>query len=296
MPLGNVAIEGLLAVDAHEISLLFALFYIAAAGDAQNPGTFERLFNTRNGAQQTRFVGGSQQVPIRVARELGNSVVMGAPARRILQENGRVRVISDGIEAEGKLAIVAVPPVLAGEIDYEPGMPPKRDGLTKHSPRGSYVKVEAVYDRPFWRDDGLTGQAVCPEQTVCFTFDNSPPDGRPGILAGFVGGRHARHWTRRSKTAFRQEVLQQFADVFEDDRFLQPREYFGKNWREEQWTRGCPTAFGPPGFLTTYRNARNAPVGRIHWAGTETAGYWTGYMDGAVRAGERAAREVLAEL
>jgi monoamine oxidase len=291
-----VAVEAIFACEAREISLLFALFYIAAAGDENNPGTFERLFNTRNGAQMTRFVGGSQRVPIRVANELGSSVVLNAPVRRIEQRDGRVKVHSEGLDVKAKRAIVAVPPIVCRDLNFDPDLPTRREGLQRNSPTGAYYKVEAVYDRPFWRDDGLTGQAVCADEPLCFTFDNSPPDGTPGVMAGFVGGKWARFWRKRPSREFRKAMLEQLARVFEDDRFLEPKHYFAKDWHLEPYTKGCPTAHYAPGALTKFNTARYDPVGRIHWAGTETAGFWTGYMDGAVRSGERAAAEVLAEL
>ena len=75
-----------------------------------------------------------------------------------------------------------------------------------------------------------------------------------------------------------------------------PRRLIEHNWSNDVWTRGCYVGFMPPGVWSDYGSALRAPVGRIHWAGTETSDFWVGYMDGAVRSGERAAAEVLAEL
>ncbi len=158
------------------------------------------------------------------------------------------------------------------------------------------MKVEAVYPTPFWRAAGLTGQWVSTDGPIKFGFDNSPPDGSLGVLAGFVGGDEHRTWSAKSFAERRAGVLQQMAFVLGDQRALTPSDYFDMDWTNEQWSRGGPTALCGPGTLTGYGPALAAPVGRIHWAGTETSDFWQGYMDGAVRSGERAAAEVLSAL
>ena len=282
--------------ESRELSLLFYLFYFASSGDEKNPGTFERNTDTRGGAQESRFIGGSQLVPIKVATALGRRrVLLGTPVRRIVQSRGSVTVSSDRVSVRAKRVIVAIPPTLAGRIDYEPLLPAARDQLTQRLGQGTLTKVAAVYDRPFWRDQGLTGQALSVNGLVTATFDDSPPGGTPGILFGFVGGDKAREYASLSKSVRRARVLAEFAQFF-GSAALHPRDYFETLWTEERWTRGCPVAFAGPGTLLAYGPALRAPVGRLHWAGTETSDYWNGYMDGAVRSGERAAREVLAEL
>jgi monoamine oxidase len=161
---------------------------------------------------------------------------------------------------------------------------------------GMLMKAEAVYPTPFWRAKGLTGQFLTTEGPVGYAFDNSPPDGSVGVLAGFVGGTQNLTYGPMSPDARRAAVLNQFAAIFKDPRFLTPVEYFDMDWTTEEWSRGGPTALFGPGTLVEFGPALRAPVGRIHWAGTETSDYWQGYMDGAVRSGERAAAEVLAAL
>jgi monoamine oxidase len=157
------------------------------------------------------------------------------------------------------------------------------------------MKVDAVYDKAFWRDKGLTGQAVSERGPCKVTFDVSPPDGRPGIMMGFVGGHEARIWADRPERELRQAALRNFADMFGDEA-LSPRDVVIFSWSTEEWSRGCPVALLPPGALLDFGPALRQRFGRVHWAGTETATYWNGYMDGAVRSGERAAKEVLAAL
>jgi monoamine oxidase len=293
-----LATRPIFGAEPRELSLLFVLFYIAASGNETNPGTFERNFDTRNGGQMWRFAGGSQQIALRIAAQLGRRVVLRSPVRRITQSGGRVTVASDRYSVNCRRVIVAIPPTLAGRIDYHPILPPERDQLTQRYGQGTLTKVAAVYDKPFWRDKGLTGQAVSIDGLVSATFDDSPQGGGVGgvgVLFGFVGGDSARAYQRLSPQDGRDKVLGEFASFFGDEA-RNAKDYFDTRWTTEQWTRGCPVGIAGPGTLLAYGEQLRAPVGTIHWAGTETSTYWNGYMDGAVRSGQRAAKEVLDEL
>jgi monoamine oxidase len=291
----DLAITSIYSANARDMSLLFGVAYIAGAGNEQNPGQIERLISTPGGAQEQRFSGGSQLVPIKVAQALGSRVVLKAPVRRIAQGGPGVQVTSDAGAYAGKRAIVAIPPPLAGRIDYEPLLPAARDQLTQRMPMGSVIKVNVVYPKPFWRDQGFNGQVTSDTGPVRVTFDNTPPEGTPGVLMGFIEATDARVLDFKSKAARQALVTENFAKYF-GDQARNPTEYIDMTWDQEAWSRGCPVCFTPPGVLTDYGEAIRTPVGPIHWAGTETATYWNGYMDGAVRSGERAAKEVLGEL
>jgi monoamine oxidase len=281
--------------EPRELSLLFTLFYVAASGNEQNPGTFERNFDTRGGAQMWRFVGGSQTIALRMADQLGPRVLLGSPVRSIVQGRQGVTVHTDRAAFRGKQVIVAVPPALAARIAYHPILPFERDQLTQRYGQGTLTKATAVYDRPFWRDAGLNGSALDLSGPVNFTVDDSPPDGRPGMVFGFIGGDRARSYNRMSAASRRAAVLDQYATFF-GSRARKPRAFFETSWSGEEWTRGCPVGIPSTGTLLAYGPQIRKPVGRIHWAGTETSTFWNGYMDGAVRSGERAAAEVIARL
>ena len=286
-----VATRPIFGVEPRDISLLFVLFYIAASGNEHNVGTFERNFNTRNGAQMFHFDGGAHGICQRMARQLGDRLVLGSPVRRIVRAEDGVRVISDAVRVDAKRVIVAVPPALADRIEYRPQLPALRDKLTQRLPQGHLIKVTAVYHRPFWRHKGLTGSAVSIDGLVNVTFDGSPRDGRPGAVLGFVGGDKAIEFKRRSAAERRAAVLDQFAQFFGPEA-RRPIDYIESDWPGERWSRGGPVGVAGPGTLLKFGVALRRPVGRIHWAGTETSTFWNGYMDGAVRSGERAATEV----
>jgi monoamine oxidase len=291
----SAATEAIFGAEARDVSLLFTLFYIAASGNEQNPGTFERNFNTSGGAQESRLIGGSQLIALRVAQQLGGAVQLSSPVRRIEQTSTGVNVIADTGTFSAKQAIVAVPPPLAGRIQFDPLLPSIRDQLTQKMGMGTLMKAEAVYDKPFWRDAGLNGQAVSDTGPIKVTFDNTPPDGSPGVLMGFIGGHEARALGQLPYDQQRAAAIQSFVNYF-GPQAKNPNDFFLMNWSTEEWTRGCPVSTLSPGVLSDFGTALREPVGRIHWAGTETSTYWNGYMDGAVRAGERAAGEVLAEI
>ena len=197
------------------------------------------------------------------------------------------------LTVHARRAIVAVPPTLAGRIAYDPPLPGMRDQLTQRMPQGTVIKTMAIYERPFWREEGFSGQAVAERGPARVTFDNSPPDGSPGVLLGFLEGRLARQWGARDAAERREAILAGHARLF-GERAARPERFVERVWAEEEWTRGCYGCLMTTGGWTEYGRALRRPVGRIHWAGAETATIWNGYMDGAVQSGERAAAEILA--
>jgi len=292
----DVAITSIFSCEPRDVSLLFVLFYLAAAGNETTPGTIERLVNTAGGAQERRFVGGSQLVPIKLAQRLGDVIALNQPVRRLAtNDDGTITAIADSTTVTASRAIVAIPPPLAARIDYSPQLPALRDQLTQRMPMGTVMKVHAVYPEPFWRAAGLTGQVVADTPPAQVTFDNTPPEGRPGILMAFVEAEAARRRLVPNQDNLEAEVIKNFTDYF-GAQAANPTSFHISDWQEEPWTRGCPVCFTAPGVLLDYGKAIREPAGRIHWAGTETSTFWNGYMDGAVRSGERAAKEVLAAL
>jgi monoamine oxidase len=289
------ACQAIWGADPNELSLLYVLLYTAAAGNAKNPGSFLRLITTGGGAQEQRFVGGSQLVSEKLADRLGRRVVLRAAVRVVAQDSDGVRIVADGTTVQARHVILAVPPALASRLAYSPALPKAKAALLKALVPGSLTKAEAVYDRPFWRDAGLSGQGVADVGPANTIFDNSPPDGSLGVLFGFIGGSSHAPWAKLPADQRRAQVLENLA-AYVGDAARSPTDYIEQDWTKERWTRGCPVAHTAPGVLTKYGPWLRRAAGKVHFAGTETSDYWLGYMDGAVRSGERAAREVLAAL
>jgi monoamine oxidase len=285
----RISLRTVSGAEPEEISLLHVAFYIRSAG------SFELLTDVEGGAQQDRLVGGSQEIAARVAAELGSRVVLEAPVRRISTGADGVRVDSGRETVRARRAIVAIPPNLVAGIEFDPGLPPTRTQLHQRLALGWLVKVAAVYAEPFWRAEGLSGEAVNAAGPVTLTFDNSPPEGSPGALVGFVGGADARAFARLGKSERRRAALASFAALF-GDRALAAEQYLERDWAAERWSGGGPVANFATGGWTSVGAALREPVGPLHWAGTETATRWCGYLDGAVSSGERAADEILAAL
>jgi monoamine oxidase len=277
-----MACHAVFAVEPSEISLLHVLFYAASAGG------WDDLLDTDGGAQQDRIVGGSQLISLRMAEELGDRVQLSTPVRSI-------RTDGDGVvagEVRARRVIVALPPALAGRIEYDPVLPAARDQLTQRMPMGSVIKTMSIYDEPFWREEGLSGSAVSLPGPAQVIFDNTPPNGVPGVLLGFLEADDARVLGRISEAERRDAVTGGLARVF-GPRAAKPSGYVEKNWSAEPYSRGCYAGVLGPGAWTSYGTWLREPIDRIHWAGTETATRWMGYFDGAVQSGKRAAAEVM---
>lgn len=285
----ELAIQAVFSAEPRDLSLLHVLFYIRSAGGLMD------LLGVTGGAQETRFITGAQTVANRLADALGDHVVLGARVHTIIQDDAGAQIISDTLVLSCARVIVALPPTLAGRLHYRPALPGLRDQLTQRMPMGTVYKVQCIYPMPFWRDAALTGQASSDTGAVRITFDNSPSDGSRGVLLGFVEGDEGRVFGQRSPQERRAAVLECFVRYF-GAQAGQPLDYVEQSWAEEEYTRGCYAGYMPPGVWTMYGAALRAPIGRIHWAGTETATHWNGYMDGAVQSGERVAAEILATL
>jgi monoamine oxidase len=282
----ELAIEALFSVQSREVSLLFVVFYIRSAG------SLNLLVDTAGGAQERQFTGGSQQIPEKLAATLGKGAVTTDSPVRFIRTRGRTTTVtSDRITLTARRVIVAAPPPMAVRIAYEPGLAALKDQLYQRLPLGSIGKAIAIYDRPFWRDKGLTGQATSDVGPMKATFDISPASGSPGVMMGFIDGQDARDYGRLDKAERRRRCLEQFATYF-GDAARSPREFLDVLWDELPLHRGCPVTVPAPGVLTGFGEALRASDGPIHFASTETATVWAGYMDGAIQAGQVVAAEV----
>ena len=277
--------RALFPAEPGEISLLHALFYLRSGGGV------EKMIGTINSAQETRLTHGAQGLSIGLAQVLGDRVLLGAPVTRIDYEADRATVHFEGGIVDARKVIVAIPPLLAGRIRYSPPMSGVRDQLTQRSFMGSVLKVHVVYDRPFWREQGLSGHVTADTGYVQVTFDQSHPDRSEGVLVGFMDSHLGRMASRMSLEERRSVVIDDLVRLFGPEA-ASPTAYYERSWIDEEWSRGAYVGMMTPGTWSTLGFALREPVGPIHWAGTETAVIWNGYMDGAIRSGEDAARAV----
>jgi monoamine oxidase len=284
----RVACEAVFSAESRDLSALHALFYAHSGTD------LETLLSVDRGAQQDRVVGGTIRISEAMASELGDRIRLASAVQAIAHDDDGVRVtLRTGEVVEGSHALVTLPPTLAGRLTYDPPMPSWRDQLTQRLPAGSVIKLYAIYPEPFWRADGLNGQAASDEGPVKVTFDNSPPSGTPGILMGFMEADDGRRWARCSLEERRDAAIACFVRAF-GPKAAHPVEYLERDWMAEEFSRGCYGAHFAPGTWSSYGHALRTPVGRIHWAGAECSPIWNGYMEGAVRSGESTAADVAA--
>lgn len=284
--LAELAVRGIYGEEGVQISLLDLLAAITGVGSD---------FNTMIGDAQTiRFAGGPQQLSKRLAADLGSAVKRGAAVTAI--ERGKKVTVHTATESFGaRRVILAIPKTLIPRIEHTPALPPSYDQYLQRQPMGSVVKVNAIYDRPFWRDKGLSGTATSDTGPIQITYDNSPPDGSPGVLVGFMEGNHSRGLLGPSPAPRRKAALECFVRYFGQDAAT-PRAYVDQVWAREPFTRGAYGSFNPPGVLTALGAAVTGPVGPLYFAGADYADKWPGYMDGAIRSGAATATAVLGEL
>ncbi|WP_040775406.1 flavin monoamine oxidase family protein [Nocardia pneumoniae] len=282
--LAEVMIGEELCVDVGSVSMLGLLTTIRSAGGVDAGITAETVTRL--------FVDGADGPAMAIGVELGRALRLGAAVTSIRQQADGVRVGGAFGAVHAEHVIVAVPPAIAGRIAYDPPLPAARDQLTQRVPMGSVLKSFAVYERPFWREEGLTGQSLNPHDPVPVSFDATRPGG-PGVLGALVPGRAAQRLTALPASERRAMIVGSLVRAF-GHAARDPIEWHEKIWADDPHTRGGYGAYFPPGVLTTLGSALRQPVGAIHWAGSETATEWSGYIEGAIRSGERAAAEVLA--
>ena len=283
------AIAGGCASGPGGTSLLAALFCIHS-GDALVP-----FVAAPAPGPQHRCAGGAQQLASRMAAALGERVCLDSWVSHITHQAAGVQVTAGALEVRARRAILAMAPAMAGRVRYTPALPVARDQLAQRTPMDWVITVHCVYPTRFWRDDGLSGQVTSDAGGVRVTADTSPPSGSPGILVGFIAGAAARRLAPVTRAERRVAVIADLVRYF-GPRAAVPLEYREYSWGEDAFTRGATAGAWPPGLWTAYGHALRAPIGVLHWAGAETATVWPGTMEGALRAGARAAAEVLAAL
>ena len=273
--------------EPDELSALYVFSYVAGAG-----GT-DPLFDTEGGAQESRFVFGAEDFARRLAGPLGDRVSLGSAVESVeWGASGAVVTAGSLRVTAGRVIITAAPP-LCERIAFEPQLPARRDEIQRRMRMGALTKAIAIYDEPFWRADGLSGESLSDASLASITFDLSPPDGSRGVLVGFVGGDDARAFAAMGEPERRANVLAGFERLY-GPKAASPQAWVEQQWAATQWSGGGPVAIAPPGALTAGGDALRKPCGPIHWAGTESSPAWGGFIDGAIRAGERAAAEALA--
>jgi monoamine oxidase len=284
----DAAVRVVFGAEPAEISALYFLAYSNAGGG------FLKLVEVDGAAQEQRFTDGAQAASTALAGELGDAVRLGAPVRAIEWDAHGAAVYADTGTQHARHVVLALAPALVRTLRFSPPLPPAKDQLLQRMPMGATIKCLAVYERLFWRDAGWSGEVVSDGDPISVTYDNTSADGRTAALVAFIVGAAARRWSTRSADERRAAVVASLARWFGAPA-ARPLLYEDKDWSADPWSGGCPVGVLPPGALTGAAARLGDPVGPLHFASTETATEWTGYMEGAAQSGERAAAEVLDE-
>lgn len=286
-----LAVQGVWSCEPRDLSMFHLLFYIAGAGG------MDSLMETIGYAQDSRFIDGAQAPALAAAASLGDRIQLRTPVSAIRQDRDGVTVETARGAVRAERVVVTSTPAGTSHIEFEPALPVSRRRWLASSVMGDVAKVHLQYDSPFWREEGLSGQMVAyDDQSIGVVFDNSPDDGSRGVLVCFAYGDRYRTFAAMDSGERRAAVLAVLGRVFGPSA-TQPVDYVEQLWPEDRWAEGGYAAVPAPGaWLEHARDGWRTPCGRVHWAGTETATVWNGYMDGAIRSGERAAAEVAAAL
>jgi monoamine oxidase len=286
--LANVMIRGLFTCDTGDVSLLDVLQLIRSAG------SLNKLLTIEGGYQQDMFTGGAQAVGDRIAADLGDAIRLSTPVSGIARDKRGAVVRAGSLAVRSRRVIVAIPPKLAGRLQFDPALPDEISALFAAAIAGAVIKLVTVYGDAFWRADGLSGESASTDSPIENTLDASHGE-RPGMLCSLAFGPTAVKLAKLDDAERRATLLATLAQRF-GPKAAKPEHYVELEWGAERWTEGCYMAHYAPGVLTRLGEALRRPVGPIHWAGSETAGMSRGSIDGAVRSGRRAADEVLAAI
>ncbi|KAJ3009436.1 hypothetical protein HKX48_007936 [Thoreauomyces humboldtii] len=265
----DIAVRTVLGVESEDISFLWFLFYCHAG---KGMGSLLEV----KGAQKQRLHAGTQAISEKMAEELTQSrVVLSSAVQAIDQtsDDGTIRIFTNASRNpyKARAVIFSAPPSQYARIKWTPALPAsKLQFFQKSGAMGYYTKVEG--------SGHLNLLSFWPELTV------------PSAHRHHTG----RTWSEEPASTRRDQVLTHLRTLTGDDeRALHPTEYLEQDWSREEYIAGCPVASMAAGLLTSFGDEIRRPLGRVHFAGTETATEWCGYMDGAVGSGVRAAREVV---
>jgi len=278
--------NSLLCAEPSQVSLLFFLHYIKAGG-----GLDVLISADKGGAQNYMFHGGVHQISRYIADDVGDRLRLDAAVSEIIWHDDGVTVHSNAGTFQARTVVIAISPTLMHRITFSPALPQPKVAVQDRLIMGSSIKFWVLYKTPFWREAGLNGTILRNDVAMAPVMDVSPPDQDKGLLVGFFDADRAIDHADLSAAGRREIVLDMLAEHFGDQAF-DPLDYVDQDWTDEEWSGGCYGAYAPPGVFSSFGDSLSAPIGPLHWAGTETSSEWTGYIEGAIRSGERAACEI----
>ncbi|WP_181039029.1 NAD(P)/FAD-dependent oxidoreductase [Arthrobacter sp. Y81] len=285
--LHTLIVNAILGAHPDEVSLLYWAYYVSECEG------IESLLGTRDGAQWAWWIGGAAQVSWRIADAIGrDNVLLDWPVSRIEQNSSGVTVFSSERSLSARHVIIAMSPLAANQIGFEPPLPPARTQLQAGARMGRYYKLQVRYTTPFWVEQGYSGAIMDTDDYGTFILDGTKPTDSLATLIGFVGGSSYDRWAAHSAEERQSAFIELLVKAFGPEAKA-PSYFHETNWTTQEWAKGGPVTYMPPGVLAHFGAALRDSVGRIHFAGTEASFQWSGYMEGGVRAGQKAAAAIL---
>ena len=282
----SIGIETVFAAEPDELSFLGALFY------AHSGKNLDSLLAVTGGAQQTLLVNGTQQLLKDIAQPFDSQIMLNHVVKKIELADESVTVHTKNGKVIAKHCIVTLPPALMNTIEFDPILPQMKAQLYQRMPMGAAMKCFCIYEKPFWRSKGFSGQIVTDGHPIRVTFDCSKDNDSHGIILAFVEGQAARDFIDLPKEIRQQQITEGLAKYLGKEA-LSLIEYTDKCWTKEVYSRGCYVGLLPPGVLSKFKDTIRQPYERIRFAGTETATHWNGYLDGAIQSGYREAEVII---
>lgn len=277
--------SAMLTKPTHTFSLLQSLLMAASAGSYSNLVDADFILDKR-------VVGGLQQVPLLLAERLAEDVLLNQPVRTLEWGDAGVTATTDDTTVRARFAILAHAPVLYDRISFVPALPRRQHQLHQHLSMGFVIKVHAVYDRPFWREQGLSGTAFSPYELSHEAYDNTNHGDERGTLVGFVSDQNADDLFTLSAEERKERILESLSHYYGPEA-KNPVVYYESDWGSEEWTRGAYAASFDMGGLHRYGSDLRTPVGPIHFACSDMAGAGYQHVDGAIRMGRLAATRII---
>jgi monoamine oxidase len=272
----------------------YALF---ERGDGFTP---QRFLPEGQGAEAQRLVGGIAALTDRLrARLEDGSVICDQPVYKISEQPDGVFVSAHtqagDVAYRAQHVVVTLPPRLAIKtIEFDPALAPEvaRALQDTQTWMGQAMKALLVYDRPFWRDEGLSGLAVSYAGPVQQFHDASPADSSAGALFGWLSNQSSGR--KMSQPQRQEEIVRQAVRMFGPEA-AEVRYYSDLNWAEEPFTTLSQEGPQPEDEDPHYGHPLlQMPQfhGRLHWAATEVSPVNGGYLDGAVYIGRAIAERI----
>ncbi|KAL2826628.1 hypothetical protein BDW59DRAFT_179352 [Aspergillus cavernicola] len=290
--------RAMLGQDPKDISALCFLNYCKSGG-----GLLQMRSDQKHGGQYLRVRQGTQAFSLGLASSLPEDTIrLSTPVHSIIQtaNDQSVTVQAGGSVYAARKVIITVPTPAMKAISFHPKLPPTKQLWIESTTYGYYTKSMMEFRSLFWVKRGFCGLAQSFTGSASVIRDTCSPNDQKYILTCFMSGDPGQAWAALPTKEREQSLLQQMSKLFSvpdldldlDSEFIQMTTY---EWVNDEWAGwGCPCAALTPGVLDTLGpNALRERCGSLHFAGTETAGEWKGYMEGAIRSGERAAAEVI---